>query len=78
MKLDNTNEITLPVITGKLTAWGDITRYLVETLESLQVSGGVFNPHSLFDNLTTKLPQFAGGGQHDSHELLRHLLESVR
>lgn len=78
LKLDNTNEITLPVITGKLNAWGNITSILAETLESLQVSGSVFNPHKLFHNLTTKLPQFAGGGQHDSHELLRHLLESVR
>lgn len=24
------------------------------------------------------MPQFGGGDQHDSHELLRHLLEAVR
>lgn len=28
--------------------------------------------------MTSKWPQFGGGDQHDSHELLRHLLESVR
>ena len=40
--------------------------------------GGVFNPGKLFDKLCIKCPQFRGGEQHDSHELLRHLLESVR
>lgn len=28
--------------------------------------------------MTSKIPQFGGGDQHDSHELLRHLLESVK
>lgn len=28
--------------------------------------------------MTNKFPQFGGGDQHDSHELLRHLLEAVR
>lgn len=40
--------------------------------------GGVFNPNKLFSKLCAKCPQFQGGDQHDSHELLRHLLESVR
>lgn len=28
--------------------------------------------------LTSKMPLFGGGDQHDSHELLRFLLEAVR
>lgn len=32
----------------------------------------------LFSRLTARMPQFGGGDQHDSHELLRHLLEAVR
>lgn len=35
------------------------------------------NPRSLLKALTNKCPQFEGGDQHDSHELLRHLLDSV-
>ena len=50
-----------------------------ETLEELQtVSGGVYTPNKLLHQLIMKWPQFGGGDQHDSHELLRHLLESVR
>lgn len=44
----------------------------------LNYLGGVFTPHKLLGQLTSKWPQFGGGDQHDSHELLRHLLESVR
>lgn len=40
--------------------------------------GSVFSPKPLFNQLTKEWPQFDGGEQHDSHELLRHLLESVR
>ncbi|XP_054268454.1 ubiquitin carboxyl-terminal hydrolase 16 [Macrosteles quadrilineatus] len=35
------------------------------------------NPRKLLDALTSKCPQFEGGDQHDAHELLRHLLDSV-
>lgn len=38
----------------------------------------MFSPIRLFKKFETKVPQFAGGDQHDSHELLRHLLEAVR
>lgn len=41
-------------------------------------SGGVHTPRKLLNQLTIKWPQFSGGDQHDSHELLRHLLESVK
>ncbi|KAL1561777.1 ubiquitin-specific protease ubp2 [Salvia divinorum] len=40
-------------------------------------SKGVMNPRSLFGSLCTKSPQFRGYQQHDSHELLRCLLDSM-
>lgn len=75
---DSDVEIDLPPIKGTLSAWEPLTSALAETIEELQVSGGVYNPRKLFSNLTKIWPQFAGGDQHDSHELLRHLLESVK
>ncbi|XP_073829445.1 ubiquitin specific protease 16/45 [Musca autumnalis] len=71
-------ELKLPPIKGTLSAWGGLTSALANALEELQSGGGVFNPSKLFDKLCAKCPQFQGGDQHDSHELLRHLLESVR
>lgn len=38
----------------------------------------VFNPNRLFRSFVNKHQQFGTGEQHDSHELLRHLLEAVR
>ncbi|KAG4068319.1 hypothetical protein HA402_007839 [Bradysia odoriphaga] len=70
--------ISLPSIGGKLGPRSALTTELADTLDELQKAGGVFNPRQLFHSLTTKCPQFSGGDQHDSHELLRHLLESVR
>lgn len=73
------DEIELPNIKGTLKEWGQFTQTLAETLEELQTkSGGVYTPRNLLRQFTTKWPQFAGGDQHDSHEALRHLLESVR
>uniref|UniRef100_A0A1B6EAV3 Uncharacterized protein n=1 Tax=Clastoptera arizonana TaxID=38151 RepID=A0A1B6EAV3_9HEMI len=40
--------------------------------------GFVVNPKQLLFALIKKCPQFEGGDQHDAHELLRHLLDSVR
>lgn len=68
----------LPPISGELSAWGSLTEDLAQTLSELQNSGGVVNPRSLFTRLSIRLPQFGGGDQEDSHELLRHLLEAVR
>ncbi|XP_026847052.1 ubiquitin carboxyl-terminal hydrolase 45 isoform X2 [Drosophila persimilis] len=68
----------LPIIRGTLSSWGSLTSALVNALEELQVGGGVFTPRKLFDKLCAKCPQFTGGDQHDAHELLRQLLESVR
>ncbi|XP_022223480.2 ubiquitin carboxyl-terminal hydrolase 16 [Drosophila obscura] len=68
----------LPIIRGTLSSWGGLTSALANALEELQVGGGVFTPSKLFDRLCAKCPQFTGGDQHDAHELLRQLLESVR
>ncbi|XP_017024269.1 ubiquitin carboxyl-terminal hydrolase 16/45 isoform X2 [Drosophila kikkawai] len=71
-------DIELPKIEGKLSSWGPLTAALANALEELQAGGSVFTPSKLFDKLCTKCPQFTGGDQHDAHELLRQLLESVR
>ncbi|KAH8416530.1 hypothetical protein KR222_007785 [Zaprionus bogoriensis] len=71
-------DIELPMIKGTLSTWGNLTAALANALEELQSGGGVFTPNKLFDKLCAKCPQFTGGDQHDAHELLRQLLESVR
>lgn len=48
-----------------------------ETMTQLQTSGAVLNPSGFFRRFTKQHPQFGGGDQHDSHELLRHLLDAV-
>lgn len=69
----------LPPINGNLVAWSKLTSTLSETIDELgSGSGSVHNPRKLLNELTNKWPQFGDGDQHDSHELLRHLLESVR
>lgn len=79
IKLKGEDEETdLPPIKGRLSTWGNLTAALAETLEELQKSGGVHNPRPLFNQLVKLQKQFDGGDQHDSHELLRHLLESVK
>lgn len=75
---DSEEEVELEPISGKLKSWGQLTSALAEALEELQSGGGVFNPRKIFSALTKIWPQFGGGDQHDSHELLRHLLESVK
>lgn len=77
-KLKDGSETDLIPISGEMSAWGNLTESLAETLTELQAGGGVFSPSKLLRHLTSKWPQFAGAEQHDSHELLRHLLESVR
>ena len=68
-----------PVLEGELGKWGSLTEILASTLTELQSSKcDVFNPTRLLNKLVQRFPQFGGGEQHDSHELLRHLLEGVR
>lgn len=79
MKISDDEEIEVPKIKGELKEWGAFTQTLAETLEELQTkSGGVYTPKQVLRQFTSKWPQFGGGDQHDSHEALRHLLESVR
>ncbi|XP_016996791.3 ubiquitin carboxyl-terminal hydrolase 16/45 [Drosophila takahashii] len=77
-KLKDKGDIELPMIKGSLSSWGGLTAALANALEELQAGGSVFTPSRLFDKLCLKCPQFTGGDQHDAHELLRQLLESVR
>ncbi|XP_055523577.1 ubiquitin carboxyl-terminal hydrolase 16 [Wyeomyia smithii] len=79
LKLKDGTETELRPIVGELNPWGSLTQALAETLGELQAgTSGVFSPEKLLKQLINKWPQFAGADQHDSHELLRHLLESVR
>jgi ubiquitin carboxyl-terminal hydrolase 16/45 len=80
LEIKKGEEIDLKPIRGTLQPGdGNFTEVLARTLEELQTkSGGVFTPKDLLRQFTQKWPQFAGGDQHDSHEALRHLLESVR
>lgn len=48
-----------------------------DILDELQKSGGCYTPTKFFNRFSTLHPQFGGGDQHDSHELLRHLLDAV-
>ena len=71
--------ILQPPLEGELGKWGSLTEILAATLIDLQSSKcDVYNPQRLLNKLTQRFPQFAGGEQHDSHEILRHLLEGVR
>ncbi|CAG9858181.1 unnamed protein product [Phyllotreta striolata] len=77
--LDNKENAELEPLDGTLEKWRPLTMTLAETLRELQ-SGRqeVYVPRMLLSKLTSKMPQFGGGDQHDAHELLRHLLEAVR
>ncbi|XP_055617543.1 ubiquitin carboxyl-terminal hydrolase 16 [Toxorhynchites rutilus septentrionalis] len=79
LKLKDGTESEMRPINGELNQWGPLTEALAEALAELKSSaGGVFSPQKLRRQLIIKCSQFAGMDQHDSHELLRHLLESVR
>ncbi|KAJ8946788.1 hypothetical protein NQ314_008771, partial [Rhamnusium bicolor] len=76
---ENKEVIELPPLDGILEKWKPLTATLSETLRELQSGRAeVYNPRMLLSRLISKMPQFGGGDQHDSHELLRHLLEAVR
>lgn len=78
LEIGDGETIQLEAIKGELGETGAITKALYSTIDQLQRSGGVFTPRELLSQFTAKWPQFAGGDQHDSHEALRHLLDSVR
>uniref|UniRef100_A0A182M065 Ubiquitin carboxyl-terminal hydrolase n=1 Tax=Anopheles culicifacies TaxID=139723 RepID=A0A182M065_9DIPT len=79
LKLADGTEMAVPTIEGVLTNWRSLTEALAELLSELTTNvEESLSPNRLLQELTSKWPQFDGGDQHDSHELLRHLLESVR
>lgn len=63
---------------GKLEKWDSYCEVLADTLCQIKSGGSTFSPQQLLNHLRKKVPQFRGSDQHDSHELLRHLLDSVR
>lgn len=69
-----------PPIEGTLERWGSFTSVLCETLSKMQSTNGhqTYTPTNLLCKLKKKTTQCVDGGQHDSHEFLRHLLEIVR
>lgn len=75
---DNESPIVEP-LTGYLEKWRPLTATLAETIMELNNGRNeAYVPRMLLSKLTNRMPQFGGGDQHDSHELLRHLLEAVR
>ncbi|KZC11572.1 Ubiquitin carboxyl-terminal hydrolase 45 [Dufourea novaeangliae] len=77
---NNSEEDELPPIEGSLDSWGNFTSVLHKTLVEMQNSNGhqSYRPSELLNSFKKKTMQCMDGGQHDSHELLRHLLELVR
>uniref|UniRef100_A0A182K832 Ubiquitin carboxyl-terminal hydrolase n=1 Tax=Anopheles christyi TaxID=43041 RepID=A0A182K832_9DIPT len=79
IQLPDGTETLAPPIDGVLDNWRSLTEALTELLTELRANAPEpLSPNRLLQELTSKWPQFDGGDQHDSHELLRHLLESVR
>uniref|UniRef100_A0A182SNN9 Ubiquitinyl hydrolase 1 n=1 Tax=Anopheles maculatus TaxID=74869 RepID=A0A182SNN9_9DIPT len=79
LKLPDGSEMVVSPIDGELFSWRSLTEALTELLSELTTNAqDPLSPNRLLQELTSKWPQFDGGDQHDSHELLRHLLESVR
>lgn len=77
---NNSEEVDLPPIEGTLEGWGSFTSILCKTLTEMQNTDGrqSYRPSELLNSFKKKTMQCMDGGQHDSHELLRHLLEIVR
>lgn len=75
----DSEEKELPPIEGSLEKTGYFTSTLCNTLTQMQsYTQQVFMPILLLNAFKTKSMQCMDGGQHDAHELLRHLLELVR
>nr|XP_050867488.1 ubiquitin carboxyl-terminal hydrolase 45 isoform X1 [Vespula vulgaris]XP_050867489.1 ubiquitin carboxyl-terminal hydrolase 45 isoform X1 [Vespula vulgaris]XP_050867492.1 ubiquitin carboxyl-terminal hydrolase 45 isoform X1 [Vespula vulgaris] len=76
----NGEEVELPPIESELEGGGQFTSILCKTLTEMQncTSQQSFSPQELLNTFKKKAMQCMDGGQHDSHELLRHLLELVR
>lgn len=78
LSLEN-DSLVLDPLEGHLVEWRGLTKSLSETITEIKNRRTeAYCPRLLLSRLTSKMPQFGGGDQHDSHELLRHLLEAVR
>lgn len=79
LKENDPESIVLEKLSGALEKWRPLTCTLAETISEIQ-NGRTesYMPRMLLSKLVNRMPQFGGGDQHDSHELLRHLLEAVR
>ncbi|XP_014210405.1 ubiquitin carboxyl-terminal hydrolase 16 isoform X2 [Copidosoma floridanum] len=78
-KVTDDEEVELAPIEGTLDNNITFTPVLRKTLVEMQNSNGqVYRPADLLTALRRRTMQCTDGGQHDSHELLRHLLEFVR
>ncbi|XP_063991239.1 ubiquitin carboxyl-terminal hydrolase 16/45 [Diachasmimorpha longicaudata] len=77
---EDAEELDLPPIEGKLEGWGNFTATLWKTLTDMQNADNnqTYRPSELLNSFKKKTSQCMDGGQHDAHELLRHLLEQVR
>ncbi|XP_015120858.1 ubiquitin carboxyl-terminal hydrolase 45 [Diachasma alloeum] len=77
---EDAQEMELPPIEGKLEGWGNFTATLWKTLTDMQTADNnqTYRPSELLNSFKKKTSQCMDGGQHDAHELLRHLLEQVR
>ncbi|XP_058126824.1 ubiquitin carboxyl-terminal hydrolase 45-like [Anopheles ziemanni] len=78
LKLPDGNEMLLEPIVGELEAWRKLTGMLADVLTKMISTTQPNTPSRLLGEVVSKWPQFRAGHQQDSHELLRHLLESVR
>ncbi|XP_060857313.1 ubiquitin carboxyl-terminal hydrolase 16-like isoform X2 [Metopolophium dirhodum] len=59
--------------------WSSLTENLYTTLQEItNEQDSTFTPSALLESLRKKCKMFIGYSQHDSHEVLRHLLDSVR
>lgn len=80
LKLPNSeDEVELPPIKGTLEGWDTFTSILSKVLIDMQnTDSQPYRPSELLNSFKKKNMQCMDGGQHDSHELLRHLLEIAR
>ncbi|KAJ8673620.1 hypothetical protein QAD02_004882 [Eretmocerus hayati] len=80
LKIDSNEEVELPPIEGQLDdSHFTFAPVLRQTLVDMQNSNGkTYRPSDLLNSLRKKSMQCTDGGQHDSHELLKLLLEAVR
>lgn len=74
-----------PIDTTLEATKGNVSEALCSVLEDVSCTGcergdgnRIVNPSRLLSALRRKCSQFEGSDQHDAHELLRHLLDTVR